>query len=91
MAEERSLVSNPNLDSLLASFQDPHARVLLSLENGGGTLGHVEVAVHAIAWADHEERSQIEIRGLTSVGERYRASVDFARPERSGVVLDPDD
>lgn len=91
MAEEYPLASNPDLHELIASFQDPLIQAFLSLKNGGETLGHVEVAVHSLAWADHEERDRVEIRGLTSTGRPYRASVNFARPERSGFVLDPDD
>lgn len=91
MAEEYSLSSNPELDNLLTSFLNCHVRVFLSLKNGGGTLEHIEIAVHALVWADSKERRQLEIRGYTSAGRRYRGSINFALPDRSGIILDPDD
>lgn len=52
---------------------------------------HISIVIDALAWIDREERRQLELRGLTITGRRFRASVDYAHPDQSGIVLDPDD
>ena len=88
--EEIQIASSPSLEELLESFRRSNALVPVVL-NSGDTQQHIQVGVHWIGWVDPEERRQLEFRGLTSTGRRYRASVDYDRPYRSGVVLDPDD
>lgn len=88
--EEHHFATRPELEELLQSFRLSSTNVLVSLENGTRTE-QIWIAVHALAWADHEERRQLEFRGLTIAGRRFRASVDYAHPDRSGIILDPDD
>ena len=90
MQEEYRFAENPEMNDLIESFRIPRALAMVTCF-ANGKLYHIPVAVHGIEWVDQEERRQMDFRGLTVTGRHFRASIRFDNPERSGIVLDPDD
>lgn len=87
MSQEYSLASSPAVAHIIESFLNPNEKVLLHFRG----RGHVWIHVHRLEWSEPDNRRTLEVRGVTSDGVPYRASINFADTGQSGIVIDPVD
>lgn len=87
MSQEHKLANNPAIAHLVASFLDPAEKVLLHFHKGG----HVWIRVLRLEWLTCDHRGSLEVGGVTLDGVIYRASINLADENGSGIIIDPGD
>ncbi|MDP2630628.1 MAG: hypothetical protein Q8P56_04425 [Candidatus Uhrbacteria bacterium] len=89
MEHEFLLAGDLPTEEALAGALFGDRKQLFLAYNRGGAVKTVGLQVNGARRYDTHGRVQIEIRGETADRLPFRASLDYANPERSGIVFDP--